>query len=425
MNQPLECIRTTVSRNLPHALFLYLPRVANSIADDLAGQASSFVLAQCRRDPLNFSRDSGPVSIRPAFPAALFQAGGFHIQSFEQPWARPVLALVERPFIDHGLLRRHLTLHPHHRQLIESYLSPCLPQCHSIEIGYSPRASDHKGRKYCCTMGGQRIPRAARILLFGRSHSEIDLKGSFYELVRRLGLRYLPNHIPLPAIDDLRTMLSCDPYIQAVEANRPHTIKQLPLRIINSSIDATYQHLRAIVVGSPGTTLGAVLHQLCAQSKTLTEQLLPLFRPAYSSGQSDSAFRLFEYFEARIVEDTMEALIARHPTQSLVWLHDGFLVAPPPTEHMIRQIEETVLSRNQLFFEQTWFKITPLGAQYEAYVHNLQTTASAPALALARRKPLQGIRKHHAAKGLAHTCITPLEALAKLRTRRERQTRTA
>ena len=348
MNQPLECIRTTVSRHLPHALFLYLPRVANSIADDLAGQASKFVLAQYRRDPMNFNRDSGPVS-RPAFPATLFQAGGFHIQCFEQPWVHPVLALVERPFIDHGLLRRHLTLHPHHRQLIESYLSPCLPQCSSIEIGYSPRASDHKGRKYCCTMGGQRIPRAARLLLFGRSHCEVDLKGSFYELVRRLGLRYLPDHMPLPAIDDLRAMLSRDPYIRAVEALRPHTIKQLPLRIINSSIDATYHHLRSIVDGSPGATLSAVLHQLWSQGKTLTEQLLPRFRPAYSSGQSDSAFRLLEHFEARIVEDTMEALIARHPTQSLVWLHDGFLVAPPPTEHMIRQIEKTVLSRHQLF----------------------------------------------------------------------------
>ena len=138
MNQPLECIRTAVSRHLPRALFLYLPRVANSIVDDLAGQASQFVLAKYRRDPTNFNRDSGPVSMRPAFPAALFQAGGFHIQCFEQPWVHPVLTLVERPFIDHGLLRRHLTLHPHHRQLIESYLPPCLPQCSSIEIGYSP-----------------------------------------------------------------------------------------------------------------------------------------------------------------------------------------------------------------------------------------------------------------------------------------------
>ena len=84
-------------------------------------------------------------------------------------------------------------------------------------------------------------------------------------------------------------------------------------------------HLRSIVDGSPGAGLSAVLHQLWSQSQTLTDQLLPRFRPAYSSGRSDSAFRLLEYFEARIVEDTMQALMARHPTQSLVWLHDGLL----------------------------------------------------------------------------------------------------
>ena len=344
MNPYLECIRTTVSRHLPHAMFLYLPRVANGIADDLAGQASRFMLAKFNSDPINFVRNSGPVSIRPTFPISIFQAGGFHIQSFEQPWVQPVFTLVERPAIDHGLLRRHLTLYPHHRQLIESYLSPCMPQCCSIEIGYSPKTDDHLGRKYCCTMGGQRLPRAARLLLFGKNHSEIDLKGSFYELVRRLGLYYLPDHMPLPTIDDLRAMLSRDPYIRAVETLRPQTIKQLPLRIINSSIDATYNHVRTIVDGSPGAGLSAILHQLWAQSQTLTDQLLPRFRPAYSTGQSDSAFRLLEYFEARIVEDTMQALKERHPTQSLVWLHDGFLVAPPPTASVFRQIEKAVQS---------------------------------------------------------------------------------
>ena len=96
------------------------------------------------RSPSPFNLDSGPVSIQPSFPTALFQVGGFHIQCFEQPWMQPTLTLVERPSIDHGLLRKHLTLHPHHRQLIESYLSPCLPQNSSIEIGYSPRATDTK-----------------------------------------------------------------------------------------------------------------------------------------------------------------------------------------------------------------------------------------------------------------------------------------
>ena len=329
MHQPLESIRATVSLHLPCSLFIYLPRVANGIVDDLAGQASQFLLARYRSDPSTFNRNAGPVSIKPSFPTALFQVGGFHIQSFEQPWSQPILTLVERPSIDHGLLRKHVTLHPHHRQLIESYLSPCLPQNCSIEIDYSPKAADNHGRRYCCTIGGQRLPRAARLLLFGRNHCEIDLKGSFYELVRRLGLLFAPDLVPLPTIDELRAQLARDPYIQKVEAIYPDTIKQLPLRIINSSLDATYRHLRSLVDDSPSASVSAILRQLWSLSATLTTQLLPRFRLEFQASHNDSAFRLLEHFEAIIVEDTIHALIARHPTQSLVWLHDGFLVAPP------------------------------------------------------------------------------------------------
>ena len=52
MHQPLESIRVTVSLHLPGSLFVYLPRVANGIADNLAGQASQFLLARYRSDPL-------------------------------------------------------------------------------------------------------------------------------------------------------------------------------------------------------------------------------------------------------------------------------------------------------------------------------------------------------------------------------------
>ena len=142
-----------------------------------------------------------------------FRSGGFHIQSFEPPWSQPTLTLVERPSVDHGLLRKPLTLHPHHRQLIESYLSTCLPQNCSIDIDYSPKAADNHGRKYCCTIGGQRLPKHVRILLFGRNHCEIDLKGSFYELVRRLGLLFAPDFVSLPTIDEFARS-SPGPYIQ-------------------------------------------------------------------------------------------------------------------------------------------------------------------------------------------------------------------
>ena len=422
MHQPLESIRATVSLHLPCSLFIYLPRVANSIADDLAGQASQFLLAKYRSDPAAFNRNAGPLSIKPSFPTGLFQVGGFHIQSFEQPWSQPILTLVERPSIDHGLLRKHVTLHPHHRQLIESYLSPCLPQNCSIEIGYSPKAADNHGRRYCCTIGGQRLPRAARLLLFGRNHCEVDLKGSFYELVRRLGLLFAPDLVPLPTIDEFRAQLARDPYIQKVEAICPDTIKQLPLRIINSSLDATYRYLSSIVDDSPSASVSAILCQLWSLSTTLTTQLLPRFRPEFLVNHNDSAFRLLEYFEAIIVEDTIRALIARHPTQSLVWLHDGFLVAPPPPEQMVRQIEKEVLSKHQLYFGQPWFKVTSLATSRNAYVDTLKHTAGSHALSLTHRAPHNSQRKQRRAQGSPHICTTPLEALAKLRARRERST---
>ena len=141
-----------------------------------------------------------------------------------------------------------------------------------------------------------------------------------------------------------------------------------------------YRHLRSIVDGSPGASLSAILHQIWYQTTALTTQLLNRFRPTFSASHNDSAFRLLEYFEARIVEDTIHALIARHPTQSLVWLHDGFLVAPPPPEHMVRQIEKEVLSKHQLFFEQPWFKVTPLVAPCNQYIETLKHTASSRVL---------------------------------------------
>ena len=422
MHQPLESIRSTVSLHLPSSLFIYLPRVANSIADDLAGQATQFLLAKHRSNPAAFNRNTGPVSIKPSFPTGLFQVGGFHIQSFDQPWSQPILTLVERPSIDHGLLRKHVTLHPHHRQLIESYLSPCLPQNCSIEIDYSPKAADNHGRKYCCTIGGQRLPRAARLLLFGQNHCEIDLKGSFYELVRRLGLRFAPDFVPLPTIDEFRAQLARDPYIRKVEAVCPDTIKQLPLRIINSSLGATYRYLSSLVDDSPGASVSAILCQLESLSTTLTTQLLPRFRPEFLVNHNDSAFRLLEHFEATIVEDTIRALIARHPTQSLVWLHDGFLVAPPPPEQMVRQIEKEVLSNHQLYFGQNWFKVTSLSTARNAYVDTLKHTASSHTLSLTRRAPHSSQRKQRSAQGSPHICATPLEALSKLRARRERPT---
>ena len=419
---PLELIRTTVSRFLPRALFVYLPRVANSIADDLAGQASRFLLAKCQRDGRASLKHSGPTSINPTLPIPLLQVGGFHIQSCEPPWLTRVITIVEKPHIDHGLLRRHLTLSPRHRMLIESYLAPYSTQHPSVEVPYSPRSDDGLGRRYCLTVGGQRLPREVRLLLFGRTHVEVDLKGSFYELVRRLGLRFLPQETPLPTIDELRRLLASDPYIRAVKERCPDTIKQLPLRIINSTIDATYYYLGTILQGSPGPVTNDILRRLKSQSQTLTEHLLPLVRTTYQAQQSDSAFRVFEHFESLIVEDTIRAIVTKHPTQSLVWLHDGFLIDPPPPIELLRHVEAAVLAKHQVPSGPEWFKVESLISQYHTYKEHLKTVPHAPTLSLSRKQPTQTTRPSRRTthiNGRVQAWMSPLEALSKLRARRE------
>lgn len=56
MTNPLEQIRTLVSLHIPHALFLYQSRIANIVADNLAGQASQFCRERYRRSPSTFKR---------------------------------------------------------------------------------------------------------------------------------------------------------------------------------------------------------------------------------------------------------------------------------------------------------------------------------------------------------------------------------
>ena len=94
-------------------------------------------------------------------------------------------------------------------------------------------------------------------------------------------------------------------------------------------------------------------------------------------------------------------------------------MSPTPTESQIRQVEAQVLAKHQLYFDQPWYRITSLAPQFTEYVTSLRGTANASALTIARRNLPQANHRKHAAVGLPQTCMAPLEALAKVRTRRE------
>ena len=160
MHQPLECIRITVSLHLPYALFLYLPRVANGIADDLAGQASHFLLARYRSDPATFNRDSGPVSIQPSFPTALFQVGSFTFSVLNNPGCNRHLPLLR------GLLSRSFIA-----AMFWHFFGPCFRAMmmkqvcwHSLCHCFSP-SWGHRGEQDRTEVGSKAPPAVAKSTL--------------------------------------------------------------------------------------------------------------------------------------------------------------------------------------------------------------------------------------------------------------------
>ena len=131
---------------------------------------------------------------------------------------------------------------------------------------------------------------------------------------------------------------------------------------------------------------------------------------------------MFEHFEALIVEDTIRIITEQHPTQSLIWLHDGFLIAPSPPKELLQQVEETVLSKLQVPSGPEWFRVESLGEPYQAYKERLRTVPHASTLSLSRKKPMQPTRptRHMPdIRGKVQAWMSPLEALAKVRTRRD------
>ena len=52
---------------------------------------------------------------------------------------------------------------------------------------YHRTSQDDMGRIYPTTFAAQALPRSLRLVLFASTHSEIDMWGAHYEIVRRFG----------------------------------------------------------------------------------------------------------------------------------------------------------------------------------------------------------------------------------------------
>ena len=103
---------------------------------------------------------------------------------------------------------------------------------------------DQRGRLYPLAIGASKLSRHYRALLFGRSHTEIDITGSHYQFFQRFAFSLL--NISLPPVDQLRDLLKED-FLASNSRfleHHPTSPKDLPTILLNSSLDATLLYYR-------------------------------------------------------------------------------------------------------------------------------------------------------------------------------------
>ena len=170
------------SRAAPNAITEYRPRETNVISDYLAGQASAWI-----RDNQHDPRCSGEPFSLPVDPPyeLLLEANavilGPHVAG------KVMLILQETLGCNQSQLAACLRWNNgSHVAAIRSLALATRNVTTSLTVEYLTPANDASGRLYATQICAQKLPRELRLLIYGRTHKEVDLTGAHYELIRAL-----------------------------------------------------------------------------------------------------------------------------------------------------------------------------------------------------------------------------------------------
>ena len=357
--EDLEFIQTTVRRMLPLIQWRYLPREANDFADSLAGQASHFLLDKL----LRHYRCQSNVSIIPATPFDKLIARGAEPKRCQGFGEKPAFTLCERPSLDWKLLNALGEKWPTHVNTVQNYLARLASNGNALLTDYTPRSIDDRGRRYRVQVGAQRLSKVFRLALFGANHAEIDMCGSFYELLRRTSHHETVGSVPLPPIFDLRASLQRD-FNSLPDEICCDLVMRLPLRVMNSSLSSTLFWLDQQRFQRPSERTLQILESIELHTNNLVSCLLPVFRPDYCHTGKDAPFRLLEMLEFEVMRSILEGLVSRGMVHSAIWLHDGFWISPPPDPEVLSMLEHCVLRKTGPICDQPFIRLTSLSAPF-------------------------------------------------------------
>ena len=224
-------------------------------------------------------------------------------------------------------------------------------------VYYGAKASDMKGRVYSDRYCGQNLPKRVRLFLFGLSHVEVDMVGAHYELMRRHACKLFPAEgTDLPNIHDLRNYLSVT---FGLGIDHPG-VKTWPLRILNSCADAGRNFSSRILVFPPPGHLVRMARLIETVSRK-TRDVICQSRAMHRGEPRNSFFRcFFEVIEFELLYSFYEKLAASVEVSSLIWLHDGLWISPPPPVQIVRNIEKCLVDELEIGDSIDLFRIQDL-----------------------------------------------------------------
>ena len=193
-------------------------------------------------------------------------------------------------------------------------------------------------RCYSILASAQTLPRALSVMLFGSTHAELDMTGAHYEIICRIA-----KSVDLLPIQELRNWLSSHIAATVHNIDCEVLIKRWPLVIINSNglqtaVSFLQRHL-TVPVNSALYSFAATLHQLTHAVISCPPAWFPASPSIKPQGK---AFRFCEIAERVLTFALLQHLQQQHPHNSIVWLHDGFWITPPPSPSLIASLSKEI-----------------------------------------------------------------------------------
>ena len=376
----LEQCQTLLAR-LPFLNLEYRPRECNKFADHCAGLGTKAASAD-KVSEFDFIPVDPPFELCSSLGFLISDA--FPSSPFDRVFAEKHLFSVLNLKVLHN--------HPTFVKSFARYRRHFCTSGASVMVQYRPTAFDQGGRSYAQTPSAQLFPKPLRISLFGHTHSDIDMIQAHYELVRRISRS---QHL-LPAWQ-MRRWLK-DTWSRFNIPAFPNLEKLWPTHLLNMASEVEMRNsLLKLGCGFIPDTLEEFIHHLHAAKTFVVDHPPSWCPPRQVDPGRGYTHRILENIERTVLLKFLDLLQSLMSVDSIVFIHDGFLISPEPSPARLLQAQEAVLLELDLFDPvQPLFKCVNLSKELSQLEQDLATTPCA------RIPDLSHVTLHSFWKTVAH-----------------------